>query len=313
MLTESENPRQHHRHPPPGDLRRHLWAMLLHQAQLDSSCPLQVTMPLMLELEGEYMASATWNITPTRHGFSQIQRTAVAVGTGLVAVATLPLIGRLSPSDLITLGLLAVVLWIGSIGGTSPGGVAAVTAAAVYALLKVPDLLDGFGSESVAVRALAFALVGMGSGFVISRLRATFESLSAAGHFDIESGTFSPAYIHEMVHLLTEEHRRYGKSFALIEVPPVLSLDETAEIGPALRRLTRASDVVGRSWDGGFLILLPNTDRSATLMVAQRIRDEIEREPEIPIRTYSVPENLALIEQVGSSLRDQVDSAIASG
>jgi hypothetical protein len=236
----------------------------------------------------------------------------VAVGTGLVVVATLPLMGTLSPSDLITLGLLAVVLWIGAIGGTSAGLVAAVTAAAAYTLLRIPDLLDGFGSESVAIRSLAFALVGIGSGVVISRLRATFDRLTATGHLDFESSTFAPPYIHEMVHLLTEGHRRYGKSFGLIEIPPVLSADETAVIGPTLRRLTRASDVVGRSWDGGFLIVLPNTDRSGTTMIAQRLENDIDREPKIPLRTHSVPEDLASIEQVGSSLKDELDSAVES-
>lgn len=259
------------------------------------------------------MASATWNLSRTQTGFIHVRRASIAVGTGLVVIASLPVLGRLSASDLLTLGLLAAVLWIGAIGGTRRGGVAAVMATAAYALLRVPDLLEGNGSESVAIRWLAFALVGMGSGLVISRLRSIFEQLTSSGHLDLESSTFSPPYVHEMVHLLTAEHKRYGKSFGLIEIPPVLSVDETSQIGPALRRSTRASDVVGRSWDGGFLILLPNTDKNASAMVARRIEQEIRREPKIPLRTHSVPEDLDLVEQLGSGITSNHNLERASG
>lgn len=253
---------------------------------------------------------ATLNLASTRGAFIQLRRAAVAMGTVLVIAASLPLVGEISYSDLASLVALAVVFWIGSIGGARSGAVAAATAAAAYTLVMLPELLSGSGSASVVVRTLAFFLVGIGSGFLISRLRDVLDRIETSGHHDDESNTFSAAYMRELLHLLSEEHRRYGKSFGVIEVPAVLTNDEVPEIGLALRRVIRGSDAIGRSEDGGFLIVLPNADRDVTRKVARRLKGEFSspERPEIPVRAYSAPEDLSLLEEVGASLTQEANS-----
>lgn len=247
---------------------------------------------------------ATLKMASSKAAFLQVQRAALAMGTGIVVAASLPLFGRIRPADLVTLVFLAAVLWIGAIGGPRSGGVAAVTATAGYTLLALPDILSGSSSASIVVRALAFALVGVGSGFLISRLKDVFGRIENSGHHDAQSETFSAAYMHELIHLLSEEHRRYTSSFALIEVPAVLELEEVSPVGRALHRVARASDAVGRSEDGGFLVVLPNADRDDALALARRIKAEclLPGRPEIPVRTYSMPEDFDLLQGVGSAV-----------
>lgn len=240
----------------------------------------------------------------------QVQRAALVMGTALVVAASLPMLGRISLPDLASLAFLAAVLWTGVIAGPGAGAIAAVAATAAYTLVRIPDLMAGAGANSIMVRALSFGLVGLGTGFLVSRLQHVLGRMEGSGLTDALSDTFSAAYMHQLIELVTEEHRRYGKAFGLIEIPAVLTTQEVAEVGKILRRVTRSSDAVGRSEDGGFLILLPNANKDSVRIVVRRLKRDFAsiRQPEVPMKCYAAPEDLESIERLMGVVRPAASS-----
>lgn len=232
--------------------------------------------------------------------FNQVQRAVVVMGTGIVVAAAVPLIGRSPFADLLSLAFLAGVLWTGAFGGPGPGAVAAITAAGGYAIMRAPDIVTGAGGASVAIRSVVFILVGVGTGSLVARLKDILVKIESSGLRDNLSTTYSSAYMHELIRLLVEEHVRYGKGFGLLEVPPVLAPEEVAILGRALKKMVRSSDTVGRSSDGGFLILLSNGDRDSVEVAARRLRADCASagRTEIPIRSYSAPDDVDALQKL---------------
>lgn len=242
--------------------------------------------------------------------FTHVQRAVLVAGTVLVVAAAVPILVRGNLDDLLLLAFLAAVLWTGAIGGPGAGGVAAVAATAAFTLIEIPDLFAGVGSGLLASRGIAFILVGTGTGFLTARLRNILGRVESYGLRDYLSNTFSAAYMNQLVLLLTEEHKRYGKTFGLIEIPPVLTPDEIGDLGRALRNTTRSSDAVGRSEDGGFLVLLTNASRDSVRIVARRLKQACAKpgRDELPMKVYSAPEDLEELERLAAAVTPAADS-----
>jgi diguanylate cyclase (GGDEF)-like protein len=78
--------------------------------------------------------------------------------------------------------------------------------------------------------------------------------------------------------------------------------DALAALGSLLLRLARAHDIVARTGGEEFALLLPGTDLSAALHVAQRLRDAVTELPSARPLTVSIGVDVRNPDDAGSSL-----------
>ncbi len=124
------------------------------------------------------------------------------------------------------------------------------------------------------------------------RLRTIITELAT---FDELTGCVVRRVFHERVEEEIERAERYGLPLALvmIDVDGFKTINDTyghvvgdsvlGRIGEVLRQTVRSSDVVGRLGGDEFALLLPNTDPSEALNLAERTRIELSRATEVPM------------------------------
>jgi hypothetical protein len=244
-----------------------------------------------------------------------LQGTVVSLGSMLIIVATLPLVEIGSVSEVATLGLLAAVLWAAALGGGKPGAAAAILGALFYAALRLPSFSDDpLGTTAAVVaRLIAFLAVGLAGGVLISRLKALLNSVERSGVRDLQSGVYSAAYMQQLMVLELEEHIRYKKAFAVIVVAGIIRKVDLKPVGSVLDANARASDTVGRSMDGGFLIILPQTDLDGAMIAARRIHSSssASSEGDLKINTFAAPQHLPELRKLVGKFDEEVLDSVA--
>jgi diguanylate cyclase (GGDEF)-like protein len=129
------------------------------------------------------------------------------------------------------------------------------------------------------------------------RLERAEDGLRDKAHTDMLTGLFNRGYMDERVHEeYSRKRRERGKGVTIYTTGIIMAdLDHFKRINdeyghPAgdevlrfvsdkLRGATRVYDILSRYGGEEFLVALPNTDLQGTLVVAERIRSEIERTP----------------------------------
>lgn len=252
---------------------------------------------------------------PRHHNPSTyLQGTVVSLGSMLIIVATLPLVEMGSASEVATLAILAGVLWAAALGGGRPGAIAALLGALFYAALRLPTFGDDpLGTAAAVVaRLIAFIAVGLAGGVLISRLKALLTSVERSGVRDVESGVYSAAYMQQLMVLELEEHIRYKKPFGVVEVAGSISKADVRPLGGELDENARASDTVGRSMNGGFLIILPQTDLDGATIAARRIQSTAtsSSEADLKINTFAAPQHLQELRKLVGTLDEEIPAPL---
>lgn len=215
------------------------------------------------------------------------QSTMLLVGTVLIFFGALPVFLSGTADDVTSVIFLAIVLWVGVLGGTAAGAVAAVAAIIGYVVLRSGDPSVG---SAAAVRGVAFLTVGLGSGYLVSRLRRLLEGTRPGGPHDAETGAFSSTYMQQLLLLQVEEHLRYQKPFSLliISTPPAKSKRAAATIQEQIR----TSDTLGRSKSNGLLVILAHTDWETARVASSRIESALGPESGVTVTILSAPGDL---------------------
>lgn len=236
------------------------------------------------------------------------------MGSMLIIVATLPLVEIGSASEVATLALLAGVLWAAALGGGRPGAIAAILGALFYAALRLPSFGDDplRTTAAVVARLIAFTIVGLAGGVLISRLKALLNSVARSGVRDVESGVYSAAYMQQLMVLELEEHIRYKKPFGVIEIAGPIGKADIRPLGGVLDENARASDTVGRSMSGGFLIVLPQTDLDGATIAARRMQSTASSssESELKINTFAAPQHLPELRKLVGKLDEEIPAPV---
>jgi GGDEF domain-containing protein len=171
--------------------------------------------------------------------------------------------------------LLLLVVFVSAVHwGRRAGFTTAVGASVLYIVLSVPNVAADKGLTSstlllLAVRILAFGLIGIVGGEACARLRQALNRFANADTFDQWGSVFNQRYAHAALTRSIAAHERYEHQFTVILITLASSI--TADLGPQrarsivravskhLRNDVRMVDEVARLDDGRYLILLPNT------------------------------------------------------
>jgi len=168
-------------------------------------------------------------------------------------------------------------------------------------------MLTGSGTEEVAVQALQEGAIGYLSKNNLSQeklvdtidaaldkwtrlrqARADREELERLANFDPLTGLYNRQAILGKLHELINHAKRYKEDFSLsmLDIDHFkkvndryghLTGDEVLEkIASLIYRNMRDTDIVGRYGGEEFIIILPQADSSAAMVVAERIRNIIE-------------------------------------
>lgn len=158
--------------------------------------------------------------------------------------------------------------------GRRAGFTAAVGASVMYVVLSAPGMAADKGLTSntlllIAVRILAFGLIGIVGGEASARLRQALARIANAETFDEWSRVFNQRYAHAALTRSIAAYERYDHVFTVILITLAPSI--TGDLGPQrartivravskhLRGDVRMVDEVARLDDGRYLVLLPNT------------------------------------------------------
>jgi diguanylate cyclase (GGDEF)-like protein len=160
------------------------------------------------------------------------------------------------------------------------------------------------------------------------RLERAEEGLRDMAHIDTLTGLFNRRRMDERVHEEYARKRRERNKGVIVNTTGIImaDLDHFKRINdeyghPAgdevlkifsekLRSATRVYDILGRYGGEEFLVALPNTDLQGTIVVADRIRSEIERTP-IVVEGHTIKVTASL--GASCSANDEDDEKAAIG
>ena len=129
------------------------------------------------------------------------------------------------------------------------------------------------------------------------RLERAEDGLRVKAHTDKLTGLFNRGYMDERVHEEYSRKRRERKKGVTVYTTGIIMADldhfkrindeyghpvgdeVLRMVSDKLRSATRVYDILSRYGGEEFLVALPNTDLQGTLVVAERIRSEVERTP----------------------------------
>lgn len=152
---------------------------------------------------------------------------------------------------------------------------------------------------------------------------ALADRLARLADHDSLTGCVNHRAFHERLHAEVDRALRYDQSIWLL----IIDLDNfklindeyghpsgdrlLRSLGDALRRATRESDVVGRIGGDEFAILSPEIDADGALLLAERVRREIERvDAPAPVTASVGVSNMPGLAHDGETLIRQADHAV---
>lgn len=212
---------------------------------------------------------------------------------GVIAILTTVVMGVALPARTTWQEVVAQLMFLPVLFGAlhygrNGGFLSALFAVAVYVGINVPNAAASPESgtlllELVAIRGLAYVLIGVVGGEMCSRIKYFFLSVEAGDLIDSETGIYGPLHIGRLLGSLIEQHRRYGTGFSAA----TLTLDPDAlkktgmsgrsgksvmhDLAATVRSDVRAVDEVGRMSPDALLVLFPNTPPSGGQVAVERL------------------------------------------
>lgn len=216
--------------------------------------------------------------------------------------------------EIIAQVMLIAVLFTGVRYGRRGGAIAASIAAIVYVGMRVPALTPYSPSGTVvlmlALRVVAFGLVGIVGAETSRQLQYSFARLEGGSALDEWSRVFNEKYFMRELEQALGRAQRYSEPFTTV----VLSLSPSlfADLKPSrqrtlvrtlsgnLRADIRMVDEVARLNDGRFVVLLPHTPKEGGAVVSTRLGALTRltlgaRDEAVSVRDLSAPEDEAAL------------------
>lgn len=212
--------------------------------------------------------------------------------------------------------LFAAVTW-----GRRGGMAAALVAAAVYVVARIPLLASGDITGPALVmlitRLLSFGLVGILVAESCARLKYALARLEGQSALDDWSRVYNQPYIHSELVQACGRFRRYQEVMSVVVVE--ISSSVLADLAPARQRTVvrgiaehiradvRMVDEVARADDGRFLALLPHTPKAGGVIVTERLVRGVRsavgaRDEAVRVTCLSLPEDETAIDALIASL-----------
>lgn len=247
---------------------------------------------------------------------------AMVVGLGAVVLAVSVLLhpGPISIKELLAQILLLVVLVAAVYGGRNTGFIASLLSSAIYVLLllsQAADISNPDVLQMIAVRFAGYSLVGIVGGEICDRIRASHHRSKTAEGLDPVSRTYNQRFLAYEINAAISETNRYDTVFSLLTIDPgpkginkpvtALDKDKIELIGEYLRNDIRVVDKVGRTDEGVFVLVLPNTPVEGAKVIAARIENSIQdlfgdTKEKVSITVMSTPAQLDEITNYAKSL-----------
>ena len=214
--------------------------------------------------------------------YPRFERLAIVLSAVVVLAVTLGTLSSYPDLPEIVAQLLVLLVLFGALHwGRRGGATAGVMAAVAYILMRTPAITQtGFTTQLmslVAVRVIAFGLIGVLGGELCSRLKYLLAELDDSAALDRESGVYSRTYMARAIREALGLFERYAAPFALLIVtspePPRRKHRAGAlAVASHLRDAVRLVDDVGTLGDGRFVMLLHHTKQPGAEIVAARVR-----------------------------------------
>lgn len=182
--------------------------------------------------------------------------------------------------------LLMLVVLVGAVHwGRNGGFVAALVATLVYVYLALvlPDTrtLSDDVLTTIAVRVIAYGVVGVVGGELCGRIKYVFARLGKDPMVDDESGVYNAQYAGRAIRSNVGRWERYQTPFSavLVEVDPrhtgrmggLHRRTITRRIADHIRTDIRLVDDVAHIGEGRFVVLLPHTGHDGARTLAARL------------------------------------------
>ncbi|MDP2182947.1 MAG: hypothetical protein Q8K99_10325 [Actinomycetota bacterium] len=225
--------------------------------------------------------------------YSRFEALVLVVGVGAVAGSILfsfdgvPVAEEVFAQVLLLGVLLGAVHW-----GRSGGSLAALAAAALYIVMRLPLVLSAQGlsldiATLVIVRILTYGLIGIVGGELCTRIKYIFARLERSSSIDDWSQVYNQRFILRTLTAAGGQYARYDTPYTvvLIKVAPAImdglrvSKQRSLVRGIAshIRGDIRLVDEAGRLEDGTFIAVLPHTPKAGGAVVAERLRAGVMR------------------------------------
>jgi len=208
----------------------------------------------------------------------------VVIGTVMLAP------GPLIAEEIVAQALLFAVFVAAVHGGISGGFIGALSASLVYAVIRM-DLISPASNGSsdfaamVAIRAIGFSMIGFVVGWISARVRQSLEIAQNLEGIDALSLGYNHRLIAMTLAASIGESQRYGNDFSVICIgltvdgPKISTKSQNkllASAAEVIRSTIRAVDRFGRTDDGGFVLVLPNTDKQGADSLMTRLTEAIQ-------------------------------------
>jgi diguanylate cyclase (GGDEF)-like protein len=239
---------------------------------------------------------------------------------GGIAIASSVFLGpTTSPMPFEVLGqLLLIGVLFGALHWGRDGGfIAAVIATLIYVMVRIPMLTsEGLSSEMVtliAVRALAYGVVGIVGGEVSGRIKYIFASMGGSPLIDELTHVYNARHAGQTVRRGLGQYQRYGTPYSAVCVRIVASLTEgfrparqraiLRSVASHLRNDIRMVDDVAYVGGNEFVLLLPHTGMGGALVAADRVRLGLldllgAKEDSVAVEIVSAPEDAGALAEL---------------
>jgi hypothetical protein len=224
--------------------------------------------------------------------YSTFERLVLVLG-GASVLATLALASR---APLLTQEVVAQLLVFGVLFGAVHWGrrggfAAAVIASVTYVVIWIPLLEPGDLTPQImvlmALRVLAYGLIGIIGGALCSKMKYVLASLEQSSGVDEVTGVFSEMMLARLLDGATGRFERYQEPFCLIVLEPTqtaLRAPTTNRERATVRHVAahvqsdiRMVDEAARTLDGRLMVLLPHTPKDGGSIVTERLTKGVAR------------------------------------
>ena len=225
--------------------------------------------------------------------YTHFERLVIGAGALTIAATVLISFSRIGWSgwpELLAQLLLLPVLTVAVHYGRKAGLLAALIASVAFIVLKIPVLSAPAGLEPselalIAFNIAAYGLVGIVGGDLCGRVKYFIGRHDQSASVDDWSHVYNQRKASELLENARNRFARYGEPFTVVvitqspsagaELPPAKQRTLARAVANYLRGDVRMIDEVARLEDGRFVVILPHTQRTGGLIVAERLAEGV--------------------------------------
>lgn len=219
--------------------------------------------------------------------YSHFEILALVLGSvAIVGSALIPSTAQLIPAEVVAQLLLILVLAGALHWGRNGGFVTALIAIAIYVGMRYPALnAEGLSADVVTMivsRALGYTAIGLIGGELAGRLKYLLTRVERDVLIDPVTRVYSGPYAGRTIATALGRQQRYGTpcSVLTLTIAPAqwsslrssLMKSLMRRVASNLRNDVRLVDDVAYHDNGGFIVILPDTDHVGAMVVAERLR-----------------------------------------